>query len=103
MCNTALEVLRAGRSKAALAAALDVSKDTIFQWEKDYPEFSDSIMRGMAAAEAIWDDPGFHPEMNPMRWRLQMMNRFKWTDKQETTLAGEGFVLVQNLSGKPQE
>lgn len=102
MCETALEVLKAGRSKAALAAALDVSKETIYAWEKDYPEFSDAIARGLAAAEMIWEE-NRRDDVHPHIWALTMKNRFKWTDKQETTLAGEGFVLVQNLAGKPKE
>ncbi|MER2529740.1 MAG: helix-turn-helix domain-containing protein [Candidatus Competibacter denitrificans] len=102
MCETALVVLKAGRSKAALAAELDVSKETIYAWEKEHSEFSDAIARGLAAAEMVWEEQR-RDDVHPHIWSLTMKNRFKWTDKQESTLVGEGFVLVQNLAGNPKK
>ena len=100
MCNTALEVLRSGRSKAALAAELDVSKETIYAWEREHKEFSDAVSRGLAAAEAVWEEKR-RDDVHPHIWSLTMRNRFKWMDKQEVGVSGS-FTLVQNLNGKAE-
>ncbi len=99
MCKTAIEVLSAGRSIAALAAELQVSKDTIYEWKKQYTEFSDAIARGLAAAEMVWEEKR-RDDVHPHIWALTMKNRFKWTDRQEATVKSDGFVLIQNLGGK---
>lgn len=102
MCDTALNVLRTGRSIAALAAELDVSKDTIYEWKKQHQEFSDAIARGLAAAEMVWEE-NRRDDVHPHIWALTMKNRFKWTDKHESTVKSNGFVLIQNLGGKPKD
>ena len=36
-----------GYLRGKLAKALQIHRDTVYQWEKDYPKFSDSITKGM--------------------------------------------------------
>lgn len=36
-----------GYLRGKIAKILQISRETIYQWEKDYPEFSDSITKGM--------------------------------------------------------
>lgn len=101
-CEIALEVLGAGGSRAALAARLDISKSNLCDWEKKYPEFSNALARGLARSEALWESPDFYPDLNALRWKMNMMNRFGWTDKSESKVENTGFTLVQNLAG-PKE
>lgn len=41
-----------GYKRGRLAKSLRIHRDTIYQWEKDYPKFSDSIAKGMD----IWNN-----------------------------------------------
>jgi hypothetical protein len=88
MCDVALEVLGAGGSRAALAAKLDVGKDSIYAWEKEYPEFSEAVLRGLAKSESLWESPDWCPDLHPRRWDLNMKNRFGWHDKTEKAITG---------------
>ena len=102
MCEIALHVLGDGGSRAQLAATLEVGKDSLYAWERDYPDFSEAMARGLAMSEAKWESPDWHPEMHHQRWALNMKNRFGWTDRVESKVQAEGFTLVQNLAGLPK-
>lgn len=47
--NELVYELCAGRGllRGKLAKVLKISRETVYQWEKDYPKFSDSITKGM--------------------------------------------------------
>ena len=47
-----------GKSIAWMAANMDVSKDTIYEWEKVHPEFSDALKCARAKSQAWWEDSG---------------------------------------------
>ena len=89
MPQRAYDVLAAGGSIAKVAATLDVAKAQVYEWMGVHPEFQDAIKRGLAVAESMWEDPGFHPDMNAMRYRLNMANRFGWGEKNTTEVTGE--------------
>lgn len=103
ICKVAYETLAAGGSQAQVAANLDISIQTLDTWKKEKPDFVEAISRGLAVAQAIWEDPDFRPDLHPRRWELNMKNRFGWKDRTEAALVGDGFTLIQNLSGKPKE
>lgn len=51
-CDTIIELGREGKTKAHMAIDLNVSEDTIYEWLKVHPEFSEAMKRaeaGMAA------------------------------------------------------
>ena len=97
-CAVALEVLGAGGSRAALAAKLDVAKATIWDWERAHPEFSDAVARGLSASESLWESPDWHPDLHPARWKMNMTNRFGWTDRVENAHVGPGGGPIQTES-----
>src|SRR3989344_5489939 len=57
-CEFAIKLMDKGYSKYALAGKLRVSRDTIYEWCKNYPEFSDSIKRGEARSILFWETKG---------------------------------------------
>ena len=57
-CELAIKFMDKGFSKFALAGKLRVSRDTIYEWCKNYPEFSDSIKRGEARSILFWETKG---------------------------------------------
>lgn len=57
-CELAIKFMDKGYSKYALAGKLRVSRDTIYEWCKNYPEFSDCIKRGEARSILFWETKG---------------------------------------------
>ena len=80
MCDTAYEILCKGGSLTKVAAVLDIDRDTIYEWKKTHPEFSDTIRKGLLKSEVIWEETP--PEMSDTRWIFNMKNRFSWSDRQ---------------------
>ena len=102
MPQRAYAVLAAGKSIAKVAATLDVAKSQVYEWMKVYPDFQDAIKRGVAVAESIWDDEDFRPDMNPLRYKLHMAQRFGWREKIATEITGAegGPVSVEHTFGQ---
>ena len=44
-CDVIIELGREGKTKSHMAQALDVSRDTIHEWTRVHPEFSDAMKR----------------------------------------------------------
>jgi hypothetical protein len=85
-CDTCIEYLSRGKSVTQLSAHLAVNKSTIYQWAKDYPEFSNALTRGQELSEAFWEDELISMmrdrDVNAPLVKLYFANRFGWTDKQ---------------------
>lgn len=85
-CKVALEYLGKGHSKEALAGALEVHRDTLYEWCKKYPEFSDTIKRGEAMSLLHWEEVGLDGMMGKIKgfnasiWIFTMKSRFGWSD-----------------------
>lgn len=83
-----------GKSITWMAARLDVSRDTIYEWEGVHPEFSDALTRARAKCQAWWEDKGqdgiTSPMFNGSVWAKNMGARFKgdWSDKSSVELTG---------------
>lgn len=90
-----------GKSRTWMAAQLDVSRDTIYEWERAVPEFSDAITRAMAKSQAFWEDTGqagiATQGFNATVWVKSMTSRFPsdYTEKKQTELSGP--------NGKPMQ
>lgn len=65
-----------------LAVYLGIHKDTVYEWEKTYPEFSDviSVLRGKQSKELI--NKGLSGDYNPIIAKLLLM-KHGYADKQE--------------------
>lgn len=100
-CAKVVELGREGKSKAQIAAALDVVRQTLDDWAKEHAEFSDAIAQARELSLAWWEEQGQAgvwggKQFNANAYRLQVMNRFPddWRDRQEITGAGGGPVMV---------
>jgi transposase len=86
-CNTVIGEMAQGSSIEELQLVLKVHKDTIYEWAKEYPDFSDALKRGKALSEAWWREVGRvnlkDDKFNYTGWYMNMKNRFGWKDKQE--------------------
>ncbi|MBP6913432.1 MAG: hypothetical protein KBC00_02375 [Candidatus Levybacteria bacterium] len=86
-CDISQRFMGEGYSKEALAGKLGISRDTLYQWCKTYPEFSDAIKKGESASLYFWEKIlhdsaiGKKPQANPTALIFIMKTRFHWRDK----------------------
>lgn len=68
------------------------SNDLWNRWIKEDEQFSQTIKIGKIMSEAWWSKSGRknleNKDFSYTGWYMNMKNRFKWTDRQETTLEG---------------
>lgn len=105
-CETVLALGREGASRAEWCAELDISFNTLYNWEEQYPEFLRATTRARQLAQAWWEKQGrrgiWSREFNASAYRLQVMNRFPddWRDKQSHEVTGKdgGPIETRDLS-----
>lgn len=85
-CEFSVKFMGKGFSKEALAGRLGVSRDTIYEWCKANPAFSDAIKRGESRSIYFWEKKGLDGMMGkikhfkPAVWIFTMKRRFGWRD-----------------------
>jgi len=102
-CEEAIEVMKKGFSKEAVAGHLGISCDTLYQWIKKHKDFSDAISIGQAASQLFWESMAvthtLHTkngkQINGQVYNLNMKNRFNWNDKKEVSLESEKGVEIK--------
>jgi DNA-binding transcriptional regulator YiaG len=62
-CLQVVEFMSSGLSLTAFAASVDVSRETIEEWKRKHPEFSESCARAMAKAQA-WFERKFNDNLS---------------------------------------
>ena len=94
-CEKVVEWGKLGKSITWMAAELLISKDTIYRWAKEHPEFSDALNVARALAQQWWEDAGQNgmageERINAAIWSRSMAARFPedWREKSETALTG---------------
>lgn len=111
-CAVVIEEMAKGYSKEAVAGVIGISKETLYQWAKKYPNFSDAISIGESKSRVFWENKlveyAVHTkngkQINGQVFNLNMKNRFGWKDKQEvdvgdSTKKAFGF----SLDKKPED
>lgn len=93
-CATVLRMGREGCSVVEMADEIGVHRDTLYEWEKVYPDFSDAFTRARLASQAWWERQGrtnlTTQGFNASLWSKNMGCRFKgeWTEKTELEHSG---------------
>lgn len=88
-CEQVVELGKAGKSKAQMAAQFDVSRPTIDNWAAAHPEFLEALSRAEAHCQAWWEDKGADgmekPGFNAAVWKKSMEARFRddYTERRE--------------------
>lgn len=107
-CDLVLELGEQGKSKAQMARTIGVTRETLDEWAKRYPEFSDAIKGALELSLAWWEDAGQQgmflgaKGFNSTAYIFQVKNRFKadYRDTQDHNLnPGEGFAALFSLVG----
>jgi hypothetical protein len=80
-CDRVLELAAEGCGKAEIAAALQISVQTLNAWIKTHDDFRDAMSRAKELEYAWWLAAGrkgqFMRTWNASGWALQMRNRFR--------------------------
>lgn len=89
-CDEIEEFMGQGFSQAAFAGKIGVNEDTIYEWKKVHPAFSEATKRGVAKSQLFWERLGLEGttgvrDFNVVAWIFNMKNRFKWRDRQDIT------------------
>jgi len=88
-CNMLIEHLAQGLSIVSFAASIDVCEDTIYEWFKVHPNFSEAKRVAMAKYQAKWEEWGINGMLGNVdgfghtNWIFNMKCRFKWVEKSE--------------------
>jgi hypothetical protein len=88
-CEQVIELGKAGKSKAQMASAFDVSRQTIDNWAAAHPEFLEALSRAEAHCQAWWEDEGQKgmtaPGFNAAVWKKSVEARFRddYTERRE--------------------
>jgi len=93
-CERVRELGREGKSKAQMAAALNVAYSTFDLWTNTRPEFSDAVKDARRLSQAWWEELGQNMaltgEGNPTAFIFQVKNRFSddYRDKIDHGIGG---------------
>lgn len=115
-CKMLLDHMEAGLSYEAFAGLIRVSKDTLYEWEKKHPEFSDAKRIGESLARIYWEKvgrDGLYNEtikdndgmtvtrsINSTIWIFTMKNRLGWRDQKDVKAVVETKDLDQETKIK---
>ena len=96
MCDQVIELGKEGASLHEIAYELDICFDTLNEWKKEKPEFSEAISRAQKLSQGWWEKSGRKAVFGEQKffsaqgYSLQMRNRFPddWRDKQDFNVAG---------------
>ncbi len=94
-CQLIIEHLKGGKSIETFPATIDVSRDSIYEWEKKHPDFSYSIKKARMLSQDHYENLGYMgmtgliEGFNATVWIFIMKNRFGWRDKTEITAPQE--------------
>lgn len=103
-CQFVIDLGKAGKSVVQMACALEVHKDTLYEWAKVHPDFSDAFTRAKQHSQDWWETkaqigletPGFNASL----WSRSMAARFPedYTERTKRELTGAGGGPVETIT-----
>ena len=81
-CEQIVELGAEGASKAQMARDMGVSRDTIYAWAEEHPEFSDALSRALELSQSWWEEQArmgvwSGSQFNANLWKFIMANRYR--------------------------
>lgn len=84
-CEKVISLMEEGASMIEVAYELRVHIDTLYEWQKVHPDFSDAIKKAQHFSEGWWTREGRlnlkTKDFNSGLWFMNMKNRFKWRNE----------------------
>lgn len=86
-CEEVIDFMAEGKSVVQFAAKIRVSKETVYEWARTIPRFSDAFIEARALCEAHWEqilqDKGTKKKPgSDAILMFYMKNRFRWSEKE---------------------
>jgi uncharacterized protein YcaQ len=94
-CDRIIELGKLGYSQARMAADLDVCKQTITDWAKRHPQFSDALRRARTHSQCWWETKAQggieNREFNAAIWNSSVKSMFRedYTDRTVNEMVGK--------------
>ena len=116
-CERLIELMSDGASKAEVCLEFNCSFQTFIDWQKKYPQFLESVKRGLHLSKGKWEQMGRKAAFgqvegfNATAWIFNMKNRFgkmddfdeRWSDKQELEHSGQVTTFNMDYGKKPED
>jgi hypothetical protein len=90
-CDQIIDFMAEGKSLLQFAASINCTRDTVYEWAKQYKEFSDALNEAKEKCESYWERivqaktvkkiPGSDALL-----LFYLKNRFKWTERAESKI-----------------
>jgi transposase len=80
-CRRVVELMAEGRSLEGCAALIGVHPDTLWEWHRVHPEFSEAVRAGRAASTTYWESrlldvaQGGRGNAQAIQWALRNRSR----------------------------
>lgn len=101
-CQKLIDHMSTGMSYETFAATINTSRATLYNWEKQYPDFLDAKKEAFERGQEFWEKQGIaglweskDGKMNSAMWIFNMKNRFKWKDRHEVEVGEETKNLIK--------
>ena len=96
-----IDLMYQGFSIIEVCHELRISKQTFYDWCERHSEFLDAKQKGVDFSEGWWTKQGRENlrdgTFNYTGWYMNMKNRFKWADRQDSTVSHNGSLNILNL------
>lgn len=103
-CELLIKHMRDGLTFDSFAGIVSVTRATLYEWVKHFPEFSEAKKIGASKSLLFWDKLGVAGTAGKLKgfnansYKFNMMNRHRWAEKQSVAVSGDdkaGPVKVQ--------
>lgn len=108
-CKDLVKFMSEGYSYQAFAAKIDVHIDTLYEWEKRHPAFSEAKNLAYAKNREFWEKVGIDGALGKIKgfsaasYIFNMKNRFQWADRVEKIEDTRLSTVRIELPGQNQE
>ena len=99
-CDLLIEHMDSGMTYTSFAGhpLVRVTRDCLYKWEKEYPEFLYAKEVGRGGNEYFFMEAGIaglfdKSALNTSQWNIMMKNMHGWKDKQEVEHSGQTQVV----------
>lgn len=116
-CQELIEFMGKGYSQEAFCGHVKISKQTLYNWYDEYPDFLDAKTKALVACQMFWEQLGVNhilnesesfgnnqgsksKSLNASVWIFNMKNRFKWIDRKEVSSQAN---VNQTTTTNPEE
>ena len=102
-CERLLKHMTEGLSFESFGGEVGVCIDTVHEWAKVHPEFSEAKRAGSAGSRMFWEKMGRSgacgklPGFQGGTWVFNMKNRFRWADRSEVVTKDETLTDVEDM------